>query len=86
MSSTKRAIRKAVTSWFGMESPNGTYFFNLTRVKSSASYGTMTLKDFEEVTEKQIDELTEAIWEELIAEVRGNESLDLDLKKSMWPK
>ena len=41
--------------------PNDTYTYNLTRVKEAFEIGTMSLDDFEELDESNIDELVDYI-------------------------
>ena len=53
----KRVFIKKLRTFFGMNNSDGTYFYNLTRDKSGFEVGTVTINDFEEVTDEQLDEL-----------------------------
>ena len=49
--------------YFGFDYPDGTYVYNLTRVKSAFHIGTMTLDDFEEIDDEFIYDLADFILE-----------------------
>ena len=53
----KQVFIKKLRTFFGMNNSDGTYFYNLTRDKSGFDVGTVTINDFEEVTDEQLDEL-----------------------------
>lgn len=46
-----------------MVNEEGTYLYNLTRYKSAFGLETMSIDDFEEITDKQIDELATYVLE-----------------------
>ena len=54
---------KKLENFFGMGDEEGTYFYNLTRCKSAFELGTMSIDDFEEITDEQIDELAAYVLE-----------------------
>lgn len=54
-------LAQKLLDYFGFNDIDGTYIYNLTRVKSAFHIGTMTLDDFEEIDEEFIYELAEYI-------------------------
>ena len=56
-------IKKILASHFGLtdEYPDGTYLYQLNRVKSAFHVGTMTLDDFVEVDDEFLNEVFKAI-------------------------
>lgn len=62
---SKEKLVDLLNNWFGMNDVDGTYVYNLTRCKSAFLVGTMTLDDFEEITDENIDELADYILENL---------------------
>ena len=50
---------------FDINSKDGTYVYNLTRVKEAFGYGTMTIDDFEEIDSIFIDELADFILDNI---------------------
>lgn len=58
MNTLKEKIAKAITEYVNLDD---TYTYKLTRVKSAFFVGTLDLDDFEEWSETDVDELTEAI-------------------------
>ena len=59
----KEKILQALLEYFCFNGKDGTYAYNLTRVKEAFAYGTVTLDDFEEFTEEQMEELADFIVE-----------------------
>jgi len=59
-------LLKVLEEFFGFSEDwqDGTYFYNLTRVKEAFGLGTMTIDDFEEMEYSQIEELVDNIIEE----------------------
>lgn len=57
---------KVLESFFGFNESwgDGTYFYNLNRVKSAFNVGTITIDDFTEMEHEQIEELADLIIEE----------------------
>ena len=56
----REKLIQILNDFFQMED---TYTYNLTRVKSAFSVGTVSLEDFEEFSEQNIDELADVILE-----------------------
>jgi len=56
-------IAEKLNEFFDINSKDGTYVYNLTRVKEAFGYGTMTIDDFEEIDEVFIYELADFILE-----------------------
>lgn len=59
----KQVLIKKLENFFGVGDEEGTYFYNLTRCKSAFGLGTMSIDDFEEITDEQIDELATYVLE-----------------------
>lgn len=59
----KEKVLQALLDYFCFNDEDGTYAYNLTRVKEGFAYGTVTLDDFEEFTEEQMEELADFIFE-----------------------
>ena len=62
----KERLIKVLEGYFGFSESweDGTYFYNLNRVKSSFNVGTVTIDDFTEMEYEQIEELADLIIEE----------------------
>ena len=58
-------IAEKFNEFFDINSKDGTYVYNLTRVKEAFGYGTMTIEDFEEVDEVFIYELADFILDNI---------------------
>lgn len=52
-------------NYFGMDTPDGTMAYWLTRTKAAFALGTIKLDDFEEFTDECIDELADVIVEKM---------------------
>jgi hypothetical protein len=63
MKMTKENLVDVLNDFFGLNEQDGTYFYELTRVKSAFDVGTMTMHDFEEINETQIEDLANVIWD-----------------------
>jgi hypothetical protein len=63
MELTKENLFEVLVDFFGLNDNDGTYVYDLTRVKEAFSVGTMSLEDFEEFTEERVDELANFIWD-----------------------
>lgn len=61
MENDKESLVNMLVDWFGLNDRDGTYFYNLTRVKEAFGYGTMTLDDFTEVEYDQVAELADEV-------------------------
>jgi len=59
----KEKLVEKLYNYFGFNSKDGTYIYNLTRVKSAFNVGTMTLDDFEEIDDDFIYGLADFILE-----------------------
>lgn len=59
----KEKVFQALLEYFCFNGEDGTYAYNLTRVKEGFVYGTVTIDDFEEFTEEQMEELAGFIVE-----------------------
>lgn len=78
MSALKEKIAKAITEHINLED---TYTYKLTRVKSAFFVGTLDLEDFEEWSETDVDELTEAIVNALQPQLNENQQIVLEWLK-----
>jgi hypothetical protein len=63
MEMTKENLVEVLTDYFGLNNVDGTYTYELTRVKEAFSVGTMTMDDFEEFDEEQIEDLANHLWD-----------------------
>lgn len=61
MDKEKEKILDVLNDWFGVDTPDGTYTYMLTRCKEAFSVGTMTLDDFVEISEEDINDLADYI-------------------------
>lgn len=75
MSTLKEKITKAITEHVNLED---TYTYKLTRFKSAFFVGTLDLEDFEEWSETDVAELTEAIVNALQPQLNPNQQIVLD--------
>ena len=58
---TKENLVDVLNDFFGMNEKEGSYFYELTRVKDAFSFETMTFDDFEEFNSDQIEDLADYI-------------------------
>ena len=59
----REKLAQVLFDFFGFNDKNGTYTYDLTRCKTAFGIGTMSLDDFEELTEERIYELADYIIE-----------------------
>lgn len=59
----KEELAQKLYDYFGFNTPDGTYIYNLTRVKEAFHVGTMTLDDFKEIDDEFIYDLADYILE-----------------------
>ena len=61
----REKLLKILEEYFGFSDSwsDGTYFYNLNRVKSAFAVGTVTIDDFTEIEYEQIEELADLIIE-----------------------
>lgn len=81
MSSLKEKIAAAISNHVSLED---TYTYELTRTKSAFEVGTMSLEDFEEWTEENVDDLAKAIVDVLQPQLNENQQIVLEWLKSTW--
>lgn len=55
----REQLKKIIMEFYNI--PNDTYAYNLTRIKESFDVGTVSIDDFEEFTEENIEELVDYI-------------------------
>jgi hypothetical protein len=67
MEMTKENLYEILVDFFGLNGSDGTYVYDLTRVKEAFGVGTMTLEDFVEFDEERVDELANYIWDKFPA-------------------
>lgn len=63
MEMTKKNLIDVLTDYFGLNNSDGSYTYELTRVKEAFSVGTMTMDDFQEFDEEQIEDLANYLWD-----------------------
>jgi len=61
----KEKLNKLLSDYFGLNSAVGTYTYKLTRCKTAFEVGTITLDDFEEIDETDVEDLAEFLIEKL---------------------
>lgn len=61
----REQIAQKLYDFFDFNSKDGTYFYNLTRVKEAFGLGTMTFDDFEEIDDCFIYELADFILDNI---------------------
>lgn len=59
----KKYLIQKLIKYFGLNDEDGTYYYMLNRVKSAFELGTMTLDDFTEISENELDDLARCILE-----------------------
>lgn len=72
MSGLKEKIAEAISKHVSLED---TYTYELKRVKAAFEVGTMSLEDFEEWTEKNVDDLAKSIVEALQPQLNENQQI-----------
>jgi hypothetical protein len=63
MEITKEKLVEVLTDYFGLNCSDGSYAYELTRVKSAFEVGTVSLDDFEEFDEERIEDIANYILE-----------------------
>lgn len=81
MSSLKEKIAAAISNHVSLED---TYTYELTRTKSAFEVGTMSLEDFEEWTEENVDDLAKAIVGVLQPQLNENQQIVLEWLKGSY--
>lgn len=71
MEMTMENLVEVLTDYFGLNNSDGTYTYELDRVKEAFSVGTMTMDDFVEWDEENIDELATYLWDRFSKRERG---------------
>lgn len=72
MSSLKETIAEVISQHIALED---TYTYELKRAKAAFEVGTMSLEDFEEWTEENVDDLAKAIVEVLQPQLNENQQI-----------
>lgn len=80
MSSLKEKIAKAISKHISFDD---TYTYELTRDKLAFEVGTISLDDFEEWSEENIDDLADSIVESLQPQLNQNQQIVLGYLKEM---
>lgn len=79
MSGLKEKISEAISTHISLDD---TYTYELTRVKTAFEVGTMSLEDFEEWSDENVNNLAESIVDVLQPQLNDNQQIVLDrLKK-----
>lgn len=78
MSSLKEKIAEAISKHISLED---TYTYELTRVKDAFEIGTVSLEDFEEWSEENVDDLAKTIVDALQPQLNENQKLALEVLK-----
>ena len=79
MNKLKEKISEVISTHISLDD---TYTYELTRVKSAFEVGTISLEDFEEWSEKNVDDLAEAIVCALQPQLNDNQKIVLEWLKS----
>ena len=61
----KEKLKSILVEYFSLNNTDGSYTYELTRCKSAVGVGTMSLDDFREWDEYQVDDLTNYILQKL---------------------
>lgn len=83
MSSLKEKIAEAISKYVVLED---TYTYELTRVKSEFEAGTMSLDDFEEWSEENVDGLAKAIVDALQPQLSKKQQASINKAKKFYRK
>ena len=81
MNILKEKIAKAISNHVSLED---TYTYELKRVKSAFEVGTMSLEDFEEWTEENVDDLAKAIVDVLQPQLNENQQIVFEWLKGNY--
>lgn len=79
MSGFKEKIAEAISKHISLDD---TYTYELTRVKTAFEVGNMSLEDFEEWSDENVDDLAGAIVDALQLELNDNQKVVLEWLKS----
>ena len=82
MSSLKEKIAEAISKHISIED---TYTYDLKRTKSAFEVGTMSLEDFEEWTDENVEDLAETIVDVLQPQLNENQQIVLEWLKLQAP-
>lgn len=83
MNILKEKIAKAISNHISLED---TYTYELKRVKSAFEVGTMSLEDFEEWTEENVDDLAKAIVDVLQPQLNEQQQIAINNAKKSFEK
>lgn len=83
MSSLKEKIAEAISKHISIED---TYTYDLKRTKSAFEVGTMSLEDFEEWTDENVEDLAETIVDVLQPQLNENQQIVLEYVKYKFSK
>lgn len=81
MNILKEKIAKAISNHVSLED---TYTYELKRAKSAFEVGTMSLEDFEEWTEENVDDLAKAIVDVLQPQLNENQQIVFEWLKGNY--
>ena len=79
MSGLKEKISEAISTHISLDD---TYTYELTRVKTAFEVGTMSLEDFEEWSDENVNNLAESIVDVLQPQLNDNQQIVLEWLKS----
>lgn len=82
VSSLKEKIAEAISKHVSIED---TYTYDLKRTKSAFEVGTMSLEDFEEWTDENVEDLAETIVDALQPQLNENQQIVLEWLKLQAP-
>ena len=83
MSSLKETIAEVISKHVSLED---TYTYELKRAKAAFQVGTMSLEDFEEWTDENVDDLAKEIVDALQPQLNENQQIVLDFLKTRFGK
>lgn len=78
MSGLKEKISEAISTHISLDD---TYTYELTRVKTAFEVGTMSLEDFEEWTDENVDDLAKSIVDALQPQLNDDQKIVLEQLK-----
>lgn len=81
MNGSKEKISQAIRNYIAIED---TYTYELKRVKSAFEVGTVSLEDFEEWSEENVNDLTEAIIDATKPQLRENQEIVFEWLKDKY--
>lgn len=83
MSSLKEKIAEVISEHIALED---TYTYQLTRVKSAFETGTISLEDFEEWTDENVDDLAGSIAKAMQLQLNDNQKIVFDFLKNEFKR